>query len=824
MLNIEHIEKISLDGTWRFQLLGSPTDRIGKKWSSILVPGLWMEQPPFPPTQNPHGVYERDFELPESWKDKRIVVHLGGYESVALVFINGIEIGLTKSSRLAAEFDITNFIRPGANVLRIDVTKCSDPTFIEEQNQWWHGGITHSVKLFATNKVFIELFYTTVGLEKDGTTGTLNIRAGIASVDNLPIHGYTLRTSIEELAKVKSAHMQATVLPISALLGRECDQGKIELNTRILKIKAWSAETPQLYTLNIELCDPSGKVVEISSQRIGFRSVKIVGSDLLINGKAVIFYGIDCRDFNRYTGRALTRNDIHEDLLELKRWNFNALRTSHYPRDAAFLDLCDELGFYVIGEANIQSHASISHNPENLTASVDRVSRMIQRDIHHPAAIMWSLGDNSEAGVNHETAAAYVRAFDSTRPLHDDGEFIWEPWNHGPLQRMPDGSSRYTFDGYYGEANISTTKASTGNFKIFNCNFFKDLSGYEVLWSITRDGLLTDSGRIKLPRIGGRKTIAFKVKSTQLTKVNGFGERFINFSIIRTAKTSWSTAMSEVGWNQIPLTSHGLVIKAAKRSDLFTHAIDDDGQIVMPYGVVAPVLSLWRAPTDNDRAEDVATQWERWGLRDLERTDSVVSQSTSRIKISHTWQTSTGITIKHTQTITPVADGFRVKESVLLPKQLQDVARVGTHFELDGSLSDLTWFGSGPHESYPDRGIARINRYASTVERQYTPNVRPQENGGHTGVRWFELTNATRHGVRIQFSKPLQVSMTPKRAVDLADAAHGGEVRACANTVVHIDAAHRGVGIAACLPDTKATHKIKPGLHTWEWILTSIPN
>ncbi|TRZ57337.1 MAG: glycoside hydrolase family 2, partial [Streptomycetaceae bacterium] len=183
MLNIEHIEKISLDGTWRFQLLRNPLDHIGKKWSSIPVPGLWTmqpesdvffdkpiytnvqmpfeEQPPCVPAENPHGIYERDFEVPESWKDKRIVLHLGGYESVALIYINGTEVGLTKDSRLAAEFDVTKYLRRGSNVVRIDVTKWSDATFIEDQDQWWHGGITRSVKLFATHKVFIERFFTT---------------------------------------------------------------------------------------------------------------------------------------------------------------------------------------------------------------------------------------------------------------------------------------------------------------------------------------------------------------------------------------------------------------------------------------------------------------------------------------------------------------------------------------------------------------------------------------------------------------------------------------------------------------------------------------
>lgn len=984
MLNIEHIEKISLDGRWRFQLLHSPLDRIGKKWSTIPVPGLWTmqpesdvffdkpiytnvqmpfeEQPPQVPAENPHGVYERDFEIPDSWKDKRIVLHLGGYESVALVSVNGIEVGLTKDSRLAAEFDVTQYIQRGSNVLRIDVTKWSDATFIEDQDQWWHGGITRSVKLFATNKVFIERFYTTAGLAKDCTTGTLNIRAYIASIDNLSSDGYTLRTSIEELSKVKSAKLEATIKSFSAPLWTERDEalklrsdeyfhgkfwhgnmpedakraiaenepwpvGKVVFNTKIPKIQPWSAENPHLYTLNIELIDPTGNVVEVSQQKIGFRSVEIEGQELLLNGQPVMFYGINRHDFNRFTGRALTRDDMREDLLELKRWNFNAVRTSHYPNDAAFLDLCDELGFYVIGEANIESHAfisSICDDPKYLTAFVDRVGRMIQRDIHHPSAVMWSLGNESGAGTNHEAAAAYARNFDPSRPLHYEGGirgnwmgshsltdviapmypaisaikeyatsskadrplimceyshamgnsngtlaeyweviesthglqggFIWEFWDHGPVQTMPDGSTRNAYGGDYGEikhdgnfccdgmvfpdrtakpamhefksiaapAKITSVKASTGNFRIFNKNFFKDLSEYEIHWAITRDGIISDSGKVKLPKVGPRKTVAFTVKSSLLNKADGAGERFINFSIVKIMSTVWSPTMSEVGWSQLPLPSRSLSVKASTQSDLFTNVVDDYGQIILPYGVLAPVLSLWRAPTDNDRIGHIATKWNRWGLRDLERRDCVVSKTSKRVIITNIWLTSTGIELRHIQTITPVANGFRVKENVTLPKSFVDVARVGTNFELSGELSELTWFGSGPHETYPDRKIARINRYISTVAEQYIPYVRPQENGGHNGVRWFELTNATGDGVHFQLTKPLQVSITPNRAIDLADATHDVEIKPCGNTVIHIDAAHRGVGTASCGPDTLPQYLIKSGLHTWEWVVTTI--
>ena len=982
MLNIEHLEKISLDGTWRFQLLRSPREPLGRKWASIPVPGLWTmqeesnvffdkpiytntqmpfeEQPPFVPEENPHGVYERDFDLPDGWMGKRIVLHLGGYESVAVVFINGVEVGLTKDSRLAAEFDVTQFVHSGNNVLRIDVTKWSDATFIEDQDQWWHGGITRSIKLYATNKVFIERFKATAGLEKDGSTGTLNIEADLGSLDNLSTDGYTLRASITELPKVKSANLSKTVKNFTSPKWTERDadlkkrsddyfhgkywhgnlpadakaaimenepwpHGKVLLETRISKVNPWSAELPNLYTLHIELIDPQGVVIEVSQQRIGFRSIEIKGQDFLVNGQPIIFYGINRHDFNRFTGRALTRDDMRQDLLELKRWNFNAVRTSHYPNDAAFLDLCDELGFYVIGEANIESHAfisSICDDTRYLSAFVDRVGRMVQRDIHHASVVMWSLGNESGAGTNHEAAAAFARSFDPSRPLHYEGGirgnwsgshsltdviapmypnisaikeyakspkadrplimceyshamgnsngtlaeyweviesthglqggFIWEMWDHGPVQTLPDGSKRNAYGGDYGEtkhdgnfccdgmvfpdrtakpamhefkaiaapAVVTGVKGSAGQFKIFNKNFFKDLSEYQLQWSITCDGIVQDSGVVKLPKVAPRKTANFKVSSKKLTKGTNRGERFITFSLVCVERTPWALPMSEIGWSQVALPSTALA--PAKKAQEIGDVVDEHGQIVLPYGIVAPSISLWRAPTDNDRIGHIASKWEQYGVRELSRTDCLIKQTPTSIKVTNTWQTSTGVSFKHTQSITPVVGGFSVKESVTVPKAFSDLARVGTLFELDGSLSELLYFGTGSHESYPDRKIGRIARYVSTVAAQYIPYVRPQENGGHAAVRWFELTNSAGDGLRFAMSKPAQVSVTPNRDADLADATHDVEVKACGNAVVHIDAAHRGVGTASCGPDTLDKYKIKTGVHTWEWTVTQI--
>ncbi|NDG10124.1 MAG: glycoside hydrolase family 2, partial [Actinobacteria bacterium] len=326
----------------------------------------------------------------------------------------------------------------------------------EDQDQWWHGGITRSVKLFATEEVFIERLYPTPGLLADNKTGTLHIRAHINSINDAPIENYKLRVKVlgvkgaSEVAPVinkkapqwterSAAERQAGAdyfhgtywdgsMPkakYEAFLATEPTlPGPLEFTIKVPNISPWSAESPTLYDVEYELVDPTGQVIEITTQKVGFRRVEIKGNELLVNGQPVIFYGINRHDFNRETGRVLTRELMRQDLLELKRWNFNAVRTSHYPNDPAFLDLCDELGFYVVGEANIESHAfqnTLCNDQKYLVAWVDRVARMIQRDIHHASVVLWSLGNESGAGLNHRAAAQYARFFDPTRPLHYEG-------------------------------------------------------------------------------------------------------------------------------------------------------------------------------------------------------------------------------------------------------------------------------------------------------------------------------------------------------------------------------------------------------------------
>jgi beta-galactosidase len=455
-------------------------------------------------------------------------------------------------------------------------------------------------------------------------------------------------------------------------------------------------------------------------------------------------------------------------------------------------------------------------------------------------------------GNSNGNLKEYWDAIHSTPGLQ--GGFIWEFWDHGIEQTLPDGTKRSAYGGDFGETPhdgnfvcdgmvfpdrtpkpamhefkaiaapvaITTTKASAGSFTVTNRQYFKDVADFDLFWSINRNGEVIDSGKVVMPKIAPQKSAKISIKSKSLLKPDAAGERFINFSVVQKNRTDWAPAGHEVSWSQFALPSRKETIAIAKTSDLFDFAVDEAGEIQIPFATFSPVPSLWRAPTDNDRIGRFTLKWEQYGVRDLERTDCTITESAKSYKVVSEWQTSTGYKIKQVQLVTPVKDGYSVKETITVPKQFEDLARVGINFEIDGALSNFTYFGIGSHENYPDRKIGRIHKWVSTVADQYVPYVRPQENGGHAGVRWFELTDNAGHGIRIDLDKPRQVSVNPFRAEQLADATHDVELVPTGNTIVHIDAAHRGVGTASCGPDTLPGYLVSGGTYSFSWTVRAI--
>ncbi len=474
---------LSLDGDWRFSLAPNP-DAVpagwadpsypDDAWGTITLPGSWSLQgydkphytnvimpfdqlPPLAPAANPTGLHRRTFNLPQDWVGRRTVLRVGSAESYLAVYVNGREVGFSKDSRLPAEFDITALVREGINLLALLVVRYSDSSYIEDQDQWWLGGIHRSVTLASTPSAWIADLDARPELPagyfdgppamdpsaKDPPTMDRSARVKVvvgvgfgadpvretSPSDRASGYRVTLKLFDPQGAELNP---QAEPLQVNAVY----QAGAWEVRTEIPvgEPQLWSAETPELYTLRATLYAPDGRELETRTCRIGFRSVIVRDRKLLINGRRVLIKGVNRHEHDERTGKAISWESMIQDIQLLKRHNFNAVRTSHYPDDDQWYDLCDEYGLYVVDEANIESHGfydQLCREPRYLAAFTDRVSRMAQRDKNHPSVIVWSLGNESGYGPNHDAAAAWLRAFDPTRPLHYEGACRPE-WTQGP--------------------------------------------------------------------------------------------------------------------------------------------------------------------------------------------------------------------------------------------------------------------------------------------------------------------------------------------------------------------------------------------------------
>jgi beta-galactosidase len=444
----------SLDSDWDFTLLRRPEDVRPEMlqpgfdselagFRKIPVPSNWTmqgtfdkphytnvqmpftQEPPEVPVENPTGVYRTAFIVTQKWEGRRVVLHVGGAESVLYVWVNGKVVGLSKDTRLPSEFDITDFLKPGENLLAAVVIKWSDATFIEDQDQWWMGGIFREVYLYSTPKVYLEDVFCRAGLDDTFRNGTLHLTANM---------GFLPPAAPEGTWEIEAQLFDGTKPLLKKPLRQEIDlrlHGEQRFRAqfyvaKLANIKPWSAEHPQLYTVVVTLIKDK-KAVDFTSCRTGFRSVKVTDRQLLINGRRVMIKGVNRHEHDDVTGKTLTRESMIRDIKVMKQFNFNAVRTSHYPNDVRWYDLCDEYGIYLIDEANIESHAfhhTICRDSRYASAFLERGLRMVERDKNHPSIIIWSLGNESGYGPNHDAMAGWIRHFDPTRVLHYEGA-VW---------------------------------------------------------------------------------------------------------------------------------------------------------------------------------------------------------------------------------------------------------------------------------------------------------------------------------------------------------------------------------------------------------------
>jgi beta-galactosidase len=391
--------------------------------------------PPRLPDRNPTGVYRRTFTVPQGWRGRQVVLHVGAADSVHAVYVNGRFAGYGTDSRLASEYDITPWLVAGRNDLAIVVVRYSAHSYVEDQDQWWMAGLHREVALISLGAPHVASLVCDAGFRVADGAGTAEVSVTVGGT-HPPSKGWAVRTTVETLAGRRLAPSVTAAVPHRFAEPYVFRGHVVSSRFDLAGVDPWSAERPTRYRVVAELLDPDGVVVEVHAQLVGFRSVEIRDGDLLVNGRRIWIHGVNRHDHHPDRGKAVTVADMRDDLLAMRRHNITSVRCSHYPNDPRFLDLCDELGMYVIDESNIESHAyntSLCDDARYRSTWLARGSRMVERDRSHPSIIMWSLGNESGYGANHDALAGWIRAADPSRPLHYEDAIRQRGWTTGGM-------------------------------------------------------------------------------------------------------------------------------------------------------------------------------------------------------------------------------------------------------------------------------------------------------------------------------------------------------------------------------------------------------
>ncbi|MCO4797982.1 MAG: DUF4981 domain-containing protein [Colwelliaceae bacterium] len=433
-----------LNGLWKFNWQRSPLNKPkgfelasydDEKWPVIPVPGNWETEgfgypiylderfpftttwPDAPKDYNPIGSYRKPFNLPNSWKNKQIFLHVGAAKSSLDVWLNGKKVGFSQGSKTPAEFDLTSYVKNDENILAFQIRRWTDASYLESQDMLRISGIERDVYLYATPKQHVFDFHAKPTLNKDFNQGTLTV--------DIDIKNYASKTekqTIElELIAPNKDRVALLIKQQNITLSGNATK-KITFSGIVKQPALWSAETPNLYTLLINLKNESGNVIESIRDDIGFRHVEVINSQLTINGKAITIRGVDRHETDPKHGHVVTKASMEQDIKLMKQFNINAVRSSHYPNNPYWYDLTDKYGMYVIDEANIESHplaintqTQIGNELSWLPAHLDRTKRMFERDKNHPSIIIWSLGNEAGEGKIFEATYKWLKEHDNSR-------------------------------------------------------------------------------------------------------------------------------------------------------------------------------------------------------------------------------------------------------------------------------------------------------------------------------------------------------------------------------------------------------------------------
>jgi len=435
---------ISLNGEWKFHWTRSPGERAKKfyevdlddsNWDQIPVPANWEvegyghpiyldERYPFttswpdaPEDYNPVGTYRHKFSIPEAWTDQQIILQFAGAKSAMYLYINSQFAGYSQGSKTPAEFDITSLLTPGENLLSIQMYRWSDASYLESQDMLRMSGIEREVYLYAKPQVSLVDFQVHAGLDKQYRDGLFKLQTAIENnLDEAISREVSIQLS--DGTNPVFTEKKSVEIPPGAIAG-------VSYEALLKEVKQWSAELPNLYTMQIQLIDPvNPENNQFIQKQIGFRSVEIKNSQLLVNGRVITIKGVDRHETDPHTGHVISRASMEKDITLMKQNNINAVRSSHYPNHPYWYDLCDTYGLYAIDEANIESHplaleesTQLGNEMSWLPAHQERVERMYYRDRNHPSIIIWSLGNEAGEGEVFRSLYQWLKQVDESRPV-----------------------------------------------------------------------------------------------------------------------------------------------------------------------------------------------------------------------------------------------------------------------------------------------------------------------------------------------------------------------------------------------------------------------
>jgi len=441
-----------LNGEWDFKfsknLQEAPQDFYKeevKNWDKIEVPSNWELKgygmaiyksavysfrpvnPPFvPKDDNPIGSYQRKFTVPENWDGMNVTLHFGGVSSAFQVWINGDFLGYGQDSFNSSEFNITPYLKKGENILSVRVFRYSDGSYLEDQDHWRLSGIQREVYIMAEPKLRIQDFFVQTKLDKQYKDAVFQLRPRLENFtgDTIKNHTFEVQLYDPQNKPLFEKALSRKAIDIISEVSPRLDKVRFGFFQETIKNPLkWSAEQPNLYTLVMTLKNPDGSISEVKSCKVGFRSIEFSKENgkMLINGKETYVYGVNHHGHHPVRGEAVNHQDLEEDVKLMKKFNFNFVRTSHFPDDPYFYELCDKYGLMVMDEANLETHGLggfLSNDQQWTHAYLERMTRMVERDKNHASIVMWSLGNEAGKGPNHAAMAGWTHDYDITRPVH----------------------------------------------------------------------------------------------------------------------------------------------------------------------------------------------------------------------------------------------------------------------------------------------------------------------------------------------------------------------------------------------------------------------